>query len=98
MRDMMIRCRMAAEILGCSCAVFLLAGTAVRSLAKPAAQTGEARRKPPAAGYISGMVKSANGPEAGVWVIAETADVGNKFRKIVVTDSQGRYLIPELPK
>ena len=85
-------------ILGCSCAVFLLAGTEVRSLAKPAAQTSEARRKPPAAGYISGMVTSANGPEAGVWVIAETLELGTKYRKIVVTDDQGRYLIPDLPK
>jgi hypothetical protein len=62
----------------------------------PAAGT-EARRRVPATGYITGVVKGSNGPEAGVWVIAETADVGNKFRKIVVTDDQGRYLIPELP-
>ena len=41
---------------------------------------------------------AANGPEAGVWVIAETTDFQTKFRKIVVTDDRGRYLIPELPK
>src|SRR5450432_3903626 len=47
---------------------------------------------------IGGVVTSSNGPEAGVWVIAETADFKVKFRKIVVTDDKGRYLLPELPK
>src|SRR6476660_10115250 len=47
---------------------------------------------------IGGMVTSANGPEAGVWVIAETTDLPTKYAKIVVTDDQGRYMIPELPK
>src|SRR5207237_10188976 len=37
-------------------------------------------------------------PEAGVWVIAETHDLPTKFVRIVVTDDQGRYLIPDLPK
>ncbi len=47
---------------------------------------------------LGGVVKSANGPEAGVWVIAETSDLPTKFAKIVVTDDRGRYLIPDLPK
>jgi len=47
---------------------------------------------------IGGVVASPNGPEAGVWVIAETTDLPTKFAKIVVTDDQGRYVIPELPK
>jgi hypothetical protein len=47
---------------------------------------------------LSGTVSSASGPEAGVWVIAETTDLPTKFTKIVVTDDRGRYLIPELPK
>ena len=47
---------------------------------------------------IEGVVNGANGPEAGVWVIAETADLPTKFAKIVVTNDQGRYLIPDLPK
>ena len=47
---------------------------------------------------VGGMVTSAKGPEAGVWVIAETTDLPTKFAKIVVTDDQGRYLIPDLPK
>jgi hypothetical protein len=47
---------------------------------------------------LGGVVTGANGPEAGVWVIAETTDLPTKFAKVVVTDDQGRYLIPELPK
>ncbi len=46
---------------------------------------------------LGGVVTSAKGPEAGVWVIAETADLPAKFAKIVVTDDQGRYVIPGLP-
>ena len=46
---------------------------------------------------IAGVVTSARGPEAGVWVIAETTDTPTKFRKIVVTDDRGRYLLPDLP-
>src|SRR5205085_857419 len=47
---------------------------------------------------IGGVVTSAKGPEAGVWVIAETTDLPTRFIKIVVTDDQGRYLVPDLPK
>ena len=47
---------------------------------------------------LGGVVTSANGPEAGVWVIAETHDLPTRFIKIVVTDDQGRYVLPELPK
>ena len=47
---------------------------------------------------IGGVVMGPNGPEAGVWVIAETADLPTRFIKSVVTDDQGRYLIPDLPK
>jgi len=47
---------------------------------------------------LGGVVTSRNGPEAGVWVIAETRDLPTRFIKIVVTDDQGRYIIPELPK
>jgi len=48
-------------------------------------------------GVITGVVASAQGPEAGVWVIAETNDLPTKFRKIVVTNDQGRFVLPELP-
>jgi hypothetical protein len=47
---------------------------------------------------IGGVVMSANGPEAGVWVIAETSDLPTKFARIVVTDDQGRYVLPDLPR
>ena len=47
---------------------------------------------------IGGVVTSSKGPEAGVWVIAETTDLPTKFARIVVTDDRGRYLIPDLPK
>ena len=47
---------------------------------------------------IGGVVTSSKGPEAGVWVIAETTELPTKFARIVVTDDRGRYLIPDLPK
>jgi hypothetical protein len=47
---------------------------------------------------IGGVVTGAAGPEAGVWVIAETNDLGTRMAKMVVTDDQGRYVIPDLPK
>ena len=46
---------------------------------------------------IGGTVTGPNGPEAGVWVIAETYDLPTRFAKIVVTDDSGRYLLPDLP-
>src|SRR5438045_8161967 len=56
----------------------------------------QAQRRSPE-GYITGTVRSDKGPEAGVWVIAETKDLPTNFIKIVVTDDQGRFLLPELP-
>jgi len=47
---------------------------------------------------ITGVVMSGNGPEEGVWVIAETDDLGTRFVKTVVTGDGGRFLIPELPE
>jgi hypothetical protein len=47
---------------------------------------------------IGGTVTGAKGPEAGVWVIAETTGLPTRYAKIVVTDDKGRYLIPDLPK
>src|SRR5690348_7256645 len=46
---------------------------------------------------IGGVVTGAKGPEAGVWVIAETTDLPTRFTRSVVTDDQGRYVIPDLP-
>src|SRR5881397_2491695 len=56
----------------------------------------EAQRRAPD-GYITGVVKSEQGPEAGVWVIAETRELPTNFIKIVVTDDQGRFMVPDLP-
>ena len=47
---------------------------------------------------IAGVVRGAAGPEAGVWVIAETTDLPTKLAKIVVTDDQGRYVLPGTPR
>ncbi len=47
---------------------------------------------------IGGVVTGPNGPEAGVWVIAETKELGTRFIKIVATDDGGRYVLPDLPK
>src|ERR1700729_3527801 len=47
---------------------------------------------------IGGVVTGPHGPEAGVWVIAETHDLPTRYAKIVVTDDQGRYVVPDLPK
>ena len=55
------------------------------------------RNVPAATGYITGVVRGDKGPEAGVWVIAETKDLLTNFIKIVVTDDQGRFMLPELP-
>jgi len=47
---------------------------------------------------IGGVVSGSKGPEAGVWVIAETRDLPVRFIKSVVTDDQGRYVVPDLPR
>jgi hypothetical protein len=46
---------------------------------------------------IGGVVTSEAGPEAGVWVIAETDELATRYAKIVVTDEQGRFVVPDLP-
>ena len=46
---------------------------------------------------ITGLVQGRGGPEAGVWVIAETDQLGTGFAKIAVTDDDGRFVLPELP-
>src|SRR5207302_5172169 len=68
----------------------VLAGCQVPPGASQGAGIGE--------GDLAGIVTGANGPEAGVWVIAETKDLPTRFAKIVVTDDRGRYVMPQLPK
>ena len=60
--------------------------------------SGAAGAQKVGASDIGGVVSGPKGPEAGVWVIAETTDLPTKFNKTVVTDDRGRYLIPDLPK
>jgi hypothetical protein len=95
-----IRSRGAAALL-CAGAVGVIAlaivlPTSAQQNAKQAKQAGNSRYVSPP-GYITGTVTGDKGPEAGVWVIAETNDLGTKMIKTVVTDDQGRYLLPELP-
>src|SRR2546427_1554845 len=47
---------------------------------------------------IGGVVKSAKGPEAGVWVISETSELPAEVAENVVTDDRGRFVLPDLPK
>ena len=56
-----------------------------------------AQQAPAGDGALRGVVNGAAGPEAGVWVIAETDDLDTRFRKIVVTGEDGRFLAPDLP-
>ena len=71
----------------------------------PSRFTSSAAQQPPAAASVAidaddigGVVTGPGGPEAGVWVIAETHDLPVRYIKIVVTDDQGRYVIPDLPR
>ena len=70
-----------------------LSGLIAALMAVPSAQ--QASRPE---GSINGVVQSSQGPEAGVWVIAETTDLATQFIKIVVTNDDGRFLVPELPE
>jgi hypothetical protein len=81
-------------------AALITAGTilAAATLGASNAQPPSAEAVPIGTDDIGGVVTGANGPEAGVWVIAETPDLRTKFVKIVVTDDRGRYVLPQLPK
>ncbi len=78
----------------------LLAGSLMGTAMFMAVPTGAAAQpamqvKPTS---IGGVVTGARGPEAGVWVIVETRDLPTRYIKIVATDDQGRYMIPDLPR
>src|SRR5262245_66501621 len=79
-----------------------IAGVAVAGLVAAAlgSVSGQGQNRSVAvdADDIGGVVTGPNGPEAGVWVIAETTDLPTRLIKSVVTDDQGRYLVPDLPK
>src|SRR5215470_16283599 len=78
-------------------AAFAIAALAVGFQAELHAQSNPAPTVEIDNDDIGGVVTSRFGPEAGVWVIAETRDVGTRFAKIAVTDERGRYVIPDLP-
>jgi hypothetical protein len=79
-----------AAVAGLIGAFLVEAGASVR--------VAHAQSQPsPPPDYISGVVQSGNGPEAGVWVIAETSDLPTNFIKIVVTGDNGRFALPQLP-
>ena len=76
----------------------LVASTCFVSVSSAWSQASFAADVPVVADGIGGTVTGAKGPEAGVWVVAETRDMPTRFIKIVVTDDQGRFMLPELPK
>jgi len=89
---------MAVLLLLCSLlVVFAIVRTEAQPRSSLAAQAGMGGVTVGSAD-IGGVVTSSSGPEAGVWVIAEATNSAAKYGKIVVTDDQGRYLVPELPK
>ena len=80
---------------------FLAAGFALlvaSSLAATSARQAAVEAVRVDADDIGGVVTGPKGPEAGVWVIAETTGLPTRFVKIVVTDDRGRYVLPDLPK
>ena len=79
--------------LMCTIAIFRVSFPAPMTAQQPG---GEPVRVDP--DDIGGVVTGPKGPEAGVWVIAETTDLPTRFSRTVVTDDRGRYLIPDLPK
>ncbi len=83
------RTLLSATILAGALAALLPSAARAQTSPPPAPSIGAAD--------IGGTVASPQGPEAGVWVIAETTDLPTKFAKVVVTDDAGRYVIPDLP-
>jgi hypothetical protein len=84
--------------LGSLCRMGLAAGVAALACGAWVAAQGPSAGIEIDADDIGGVVTSAKGPEAGVWLIAETTDLPTKFARIVVTDDRGRYVLPDLPK
>src|SRR5262245_56014884 len=73
------------------CASWLFGSSQAQQASRPAVPAIDADD-------IGGVVTGPNGPEPGVWVIAETRDLPVRYVKIVVTNDQGRYVIPDLPR
>jgi len=79
-----------AAALALSLAISALPGTGAAQQSAQAISIGETD--------LGGVVSGPNGPEAGVWVIAETTELPTKYAKMVVTDHEGRYVLPDLPR
>src|SRR4051812_25538443 len=79
-------------------AVLAPCSAAALGVSQVVAQQATDRGIEPGPKDLAGIVASAHGPEAGVWVIAETTDLPTRMAKIVVTDDQGRYVVPDLPE
>src|SRR3954469_4529973 len=75
-------------LAGAFIAVAVMAGGAQQQPASPAIDGDD----------IGGVVTGARGPEAGVFVIAETRTLPTRLIKSVVTDDRGRYLVTDMPK
>ena len=77
-----------------------LAAVAIAALVTAWSGPASAQQKPAlsvSADAIGGQVSGPNGPEAGVWVIAEATDLPTKYAKMVVTNDAGQFVIPQLP-
>ncbi len=81
----------------CVCAGVLALGIAAIHAGQPGSSQTAAAAIAIDNDDIGGVVTGPKGPEAGVWVIAETTGLPTKFARTVVTDDRGRYLIPDLP-
>lgn len=88
-----VRIAFAFQLLSCLCAC----QQQETPTQEPPASAPDAQAIPMDTDDISGVVTSDNGPEAGVWVIAESDAFATRFARIVVTDEAGRYLVPDLP-
>src|SRR5688500_1924398 len=89
----MVKSVLSRAIIGCGVAILLALSLATLGASQVANGT-----LPIDADDLGGVVTSSAGPEAGVWVSAETTDRPTKFVRIVVTDDRGRYVVPDLPK
>ncbi len=80
-------------VLGVAVSIALVSGVLARSQPQSAVSAVAID-----ADDIGGVVTGPAGPEAGVWVIAETRDLAVRYIKTVVTDDRGRFVVPDLPK
>jgi hypothetical protein len=79
-------------------AAIIAAGCATVLLGRPGAAQAPAKTVSIDGDDVGGVVTGPKGPEAGVWVVAETTDLPTRLIKSVVTDDEGRYVLPDLPK